>query len=73
MLTTLSIYDIVVGLLFNLAGGLDRISKEPSVQLALGKIKPFALWLVVRDFVSACKFVKGGFREASISFSENFE
>ncbi len=56
-----SIDDIIVGLLFNLANGLDRISAEPGVQLALGKIKPFALWLIVRDFVSARKFVKVGF------------
>ena len=56
-----SIDDIIVGLLLNLAGDLDWISIEPVVQLALGKIKPFALWLIVRDFVSARKFVKMGF------------
>jgi len=43
LLTPFSIDDIIVGLLLNSAGGLDRISTEPGVQLGLGKVKPLAL------------------------------
>ena len=48
--TPLSIDDIIVGLLLNLAGGLDRISAEPGVQLGFGKVNPLAVRLVKTDF-----------------------
>ena len=38
LITPLSIDDIIICFLLNLAGGLDRISKEPGVQLGFGKI-----------------------------------